>query len=174
MAEVRKHIPLTIVRPSVEVIQEIKFVANVTDYLWKIPFRYPFADIENYAELVTAGYFRHATTDVSTEIGGSKVADENTNLGFELPNTEKLILLVKVNADVATAVTVITITGSDEYNIEDVTYEIALDATAGQVFEIDLYNFGLYIDSGEVNVSIASTTVANDAKIDVALIARMA
>lgn len=178
----RKHIPLTISRPGVEALQEINFTANVTGDEWKIPFRYPFVDIANLTALRSAGYFRHAldtdldpdAINVSSKLGGSPVANAKTNLGFELPHTEKLILLVKVNADLATSDLTITITGSTKYGKQDVTYTVASTATAGQVFEIDLYNFGLYIEGGEVNVSAAdATTPANDAKVEFALVARM-
>lgn len=177
MAEVRKHIPLTIVRPGVEEIQEIVFVANVTDYLWKIPFRYPFDDIENYQALRTAGFFRHDETGgvpvVSSEYGGSAVVDVKTNLGYALPRTEKLILLVTTNAATLTDVTILTITGSTQYGIEDVEYTIPV-AVAGKVYEIDLFNLGLLIDGGELNISIASVTAANNAKVSIALVARTA
>jgi len=174
MAEVRKHVPLTISRPGVEELLTITFVANVTDYLWKIPYRYPFADIENLSALKTAGFFRGKAFPVSSELNGSASADVETDLGFELPNTEKLILLVKVLVATATSAVTITITGSTEFGIDDVSYEIPIAAAAGTVYEIDLYNFGLYIDGGEVNITIDdATTVGNNAKIAVALVARM-
>ena len=171
----RKNIPLTISRPAVQELREIVFVANV-DLDWVIPYRYPFADIENFTELKNAGYFRHATQEVSTELGGSASEDTFTNLGFELPNTEKLILLVKIKTDLATDVLTLTIDGSDEYGIDDTVYTIPADATVGQVFEIDLYDFGLLISgtNREVNMKFASDTAGNLDNVEIALIARMA
>lgn len=173
-----KNLKLNIVRPGVDgVSDEITFttVAADGDYL-RIPRRYPFVDIANYSALVTAGYFRHSTHNVSTLLGASATTDTEGKLGFELPNTEKLILLVKRNgvADTGTAEEIFTIKGSLEYGITDVTKTWAADATfvsGSKIYEIDLYNFGLYISgvSGEDGITI----VVTDKTLEFALIARM-
>ena len=178
MADVRKHVPLTISRPSVEELLELGFqkVGDETGtdaWKYKIPYRYPFANISNLANLQTEEFFRHATLDVSDEIGGSSVADAKTNLGFQLPRTEKLVLLVKGVGAIATNDVVMTITGSTKYNKPDVTYTFAVGDVTGKVYEIDLYEFGLLIEDGEVNIEFTSATAANLDKLEVALVARM-
>jgi len=188
----RKNIPLTIVRPSVQELHKITFVANADGQENTIPYRYPFADIENVAALRTAGFFRHALTSgvavVSTELGGSAVADEASNLGFQLPYTEKLILLCRVNTALTTDKKItITVKGSTKYSIPDKVYVITEDLTvdttadlqvvANDEFEIDLYNFGLLINAaGEVVITADGNAAANadDGKISFALVARMA
>lgn len=173
-----KNIDLNIKRPGIDgVSDEITFTQVVSDkdYL-RIPRRYPFADIANYDELVTAGYFRHATTDVSADYGGSKAVDTEGTLGFQLPNTEKLVLLVRrtgVNP-AGTAETSFTIKGSLQYGIDDVTVTWAADNTftsGTKIYEVDLYNFGLFITgvAGEKGIMIEST----DNTLEFALIARM-
>lgn len=173
-----KNIDLNIKRPGIDgVSDEITFTKVVTDkdYL-RIPRRYPFADIANYNELVTAGYFRHATTDVSADYGGSKTVDTEGTLGFQLPNTEKLVLLVRRTGVVTngTAKTSFTIKGSLQYGIDDVTVTWAADAefvSGTKIYEVDLYNFGLFITgvAGEKGIMIEST----DNTLEFALIARM-
>lgn len=173
-----KNIDLNIKRPGIDgVSDEITFTQVVSDkdYL-RIPRRYPFADIANYDELVTAGYFRHATTDVSADYGGSKAVDTEGTLGFQLPNTEKLVLLVRrtgVNP-AGTAETSFTIKGSLQYGIDDVTVTWDADAqfiSGTKIYEVDLYNFGLFITgvAGEKGIMIEST----DNTLEFALIARM-
>jgi hypothetical protein len=183
----RKNIPLTILRPGVEELHKIVFVANAEAQTNVIPYRYPFADIENYAVLKAAGFFRHSTTTVSTDLGGSAVADAASNLGYQLPRTEKLTLLCKVTAGLTTDKKItITITGSTQYGKADVVYIITeddsvdtdadLEVVAGDMFEIDLFNLGLYIEDGEVTISADGNADANadDAKISFALVARAA
>jgi hypothetical protein len=186
----RKHIPLTIVRPGVEELVPYVFEAvDATDKVAFIPFRYAFADIANVSALQSAGFFRHglqqpsggaASAAVSSELGGSASADTLTNLGYHLPRTEKLILLVKVvtpftaDADIAT----ITLSGSEKYNQPEVelTIDTGVNTTAdaaGTIYEIDLYNFGLYIgDNAELKITVATETVADYDHLQFALVAR--
>ena len=180
MAYAIKNIDLNIKRPGVEG-KAIVFtsVATTADHL-RIPRRYPFADIVDYADLKTDGFFRHATTTVSTELGGSASADAEGNLGFELPNTEKLILLLKRVgvASTGTAKLTITIEGSTEYGIADKEIEIAADSTftsGTEIREIDLYDFGLYISgiAGEKGLMIKVETLDTISTVSLALIARM-
>ena len=184
----RKHIPLTITRPGVEELVSYTFEAvDETSGEAFIPFRYPFADVANYDALRTAGFFRHGGTQpaggaaskaVSDELGGSENADTLTNLGFHLPPTEKLILLVKVDtaltggSDVAT----ITLSGSEKYIRDAIDLVIPADGDAvGTVYEVDLYNFGLMLgDEGELKLSLATTNAADWNHLSFALIARTA
>ena len=183
----RKHIPVTIIRPGVEELVAYSFEAlDATDKAGFIPFRYPFADIANLSALQSAGFFRHgkqqpsggaASTAVSSELGGSASADAVTTLGYHLPPTEKLVLLVKVvtaltaGTDVAT----ITLSGSSKYLQDPVSIVTPANPAVGTVFEIDIYNFGLYIgDNGELKVSIATTTAADFDHLEFALVARAA
>jgi len=70
----RKNIPLTILRPGVEELHKIEFLANAAGSENYIPFRYPFADISNYSALRSAGFFRHPLTEGAAAV-------EETTLG---------------------------------------------------------------------------------------------
>lgn len=159
---------MTLRRPTDPKVKLTFTTVSTADDLGRIPYRYPFVDIANYYALKTAGYFRHATTDVSTALGGSKVTNTEGKLGFQLPKTEKLILIAKKGA---TTEEKIVIKGSRRYNINDI--EIALPAgSVGDLYEIDLFDFGLLLDGvdGEQGVIIQykHTTVG------LALVGRMA
>lgn len=181
----RVNIPLTIHRPAVKELVKVKFTANAAGNTNVIPFRYPFADIANYDALKAEGFFRHATTDVSSTYGGSKTTDTASSLGYQLPATEKLILLVKVASALTTDKHIkITVEGSEKYGIADLELKIAEDITvdtdgiavvAGDVLEIDLYDFGLLLDEdGEITITAAgnASDKADDAKVAFGLIAR--
>lgn len=181
----RVNIPLTIHRPAAKELVKVAFTANADGNTNVIPFRYPFADIANYSDLKAKGFFRHATTDVSTNYGGSKTAGTASNLGYQLPATEKLILLVKVaSALTADKNVVITVKGSEKYGIEDLELKLAEDVTvdtdgiavvAGDILEIDLYDFGLLLDAeGEITITADGNAASNadDAKVEFGLIAR--
>lgn len=183
----RKHIPVTIIRPGVEELVPYAFEAvDATDKAAFIPFRYPFADIANYAALKTAGFFRHglqqpsggvASAAVSSELGGSASADAITTLGYHLPRTEKLVLLVKVVTALTSGTDVVSITlsGSSKYIQEPVVIQTPANPAAGTIFEVDIYNFGLYIgDNGELKVSVATTTAADFDHVEFALVSRAA
>lgn len=180
----RKHIPLTIARPGVEELVPFAFEAvDATDKAAFIPFRYPFADISNLAALQSAGFFRHgkqqpaggaASVAVSAELGGSASADAITNLGYHLPPTEKLILLVKVNEALTSGDTFsITISGSEKYNQPATVIQSVVDPAVGTIYELDLYNFGLYIgNEGELKISVATEVAGEFDHIQLALVAR--
>lgn len=183
----RVNIPLTIHRPAVKELVKVTFAANAAGNTNVIPFRYPFADIANYNALKAEGFFRHATTDVSTAYGGSKTANTASSLGYQLPATEKLILLVRVEEALTTDKhIVITVKGSEKYGIADLELKIAEDITvsgdadgievvAGDVLEIDLYDFGLLLDEdGEITITAAgnASNKADDDHVSFALIAR--
>lgn len=137
-------------------------VATADDYL-RIPRRYPFADVT-----APTGFFRHSTTTVSSELGGSSTTNTEGVLGFELPRTEKLILLVKKGATTAET---LTLEGSLEYGVADRVISVPAGAI-GDVYEIDLFDFGLFIAgvAGEhgMSIKVGHTTLG------VCLIARMA
>lgn len=181
----RVNIPLTIHRPAVKELVKVTFAANAAGNTNVIPFRYPFADIANYDALKAEGFFRHATTDVSTAYGGSKTANTASSLGYQLPATEKLILLVRVEEALTTDKHIkITVEGSEKYGIADLELKIAEDITvdtdgievvAGDVLEIDLYDFGLLLDKdGEITITAAGNAAskADDDHVSFALIAR--
>lgn len=163
------NLKLNIKRPGIEGIGDIITFTQVTDegdYL-RIPRRYPFVDIANYNNLKAVGYFRHATTDVSTDLGGSSATNTEGKLGFQLPPTEKLILLVKKGNEEEEE---FTIKGSIQYNIDDVEVTVP-EGEIGDLFEVDLYNFGEYITgiAGEAGVMIEVLS----STLEFALIARM-
>ena len=181
----RVNIPLTIHRPAVKELVKVTFAANAAGNTNVIPFRYPFADIANYDALKAEGFFRHATTDVSTAYGGSKTTNTASSLGYQLPATEKLILLVRVEEALTTDKHIkITVKGSEKYGIEDLELKLAEDVTvdtdgievvAGDVLEIDLYDFGLLLDKdGEITITAAGNAAskADDDHVSFALIAR--
>lgn len=184
----RKHIPLTITRPGVEELISYTFeTVDATDKAAFIPFRYPFNDIANLSALRTAGFFRHggqqpsggaASVEVSDEIGGSSTADTSTTLGFHLPPTEKLVLLARVVTALTGAedVATITLSGSEKYIQPAVDLVIPANGdAAGTVYEIDLFNFGLYIgDNDELKLLLATTTEADFDHLEFALVARTA
>lgn len=106
------NLPVYIVRPNIMEKFSIPFVAYpaktqigtdeegdpiLENQGFRIPYRYPFADIANKNALLSANFFRHANFNVQTsELGGSSTTNTNSNLGFRLPRTEKLMLFVKV------------------------------------------------------------------------------
>jgi hypothetical protein len=180
----RKHIPVTIVRPGVEEMVGYSFATvDQTDLASFIPFRYPFADISNLSALQSAGFFRHgkqqpsggsASAAVSSELGGSASANAVSTLGYHLPRSEKLVLLVQVvealtgGSDKLT----VSLSGSGKYLQDAVALEVTAP-TAGSIFEIPLFNFGLYIgDEGELKISQAVTTAADKDHIKYALVSR--
>jgi len=176
-----KNIPLTIHKPSTQgVSAEITFakVVAANDFM-RIPRRYPFADIANYNALADSGYFRHGSKVVSTELGGSATTNTEGVLGFQLPPTEKLILLVRRTGvgTTGTAKQQFVIKGSTQYGIPDTTVTWIADAAflAGtKVYEIDIYDLGLFI-SGVTNEDGLMIKVTDDEAtpaLEFALIAR--
>lgn len=181
----RKHIPLNISRPGKFDVFKLSFQDSAHEQVNIIPYRYPFADIAEYDALKDLGYFRAESKNVSTaELGGSNTAHTRSNLGFQLPHTEKLILLCRVKSNLSSGKKItITIKGSEQYSIPDETMVLTqassggdLQVVAGDQFEIDLYEFGLLIDAhGEIQIHTEDDASSNaDAeKLEFALIARM-
>lgn len=180
----RKNIPLNISRPGKFDAFKLGWQASAHEQVNYIPYRYPFNDIENYDALAAVDYFRSGSKVVSTALGGNATAHNPSNLGFQLPYTEKLVLLVRVKANLTEDKHIkMTIKGSTQYNISDVVYvftqdndeEPGLEVVAGDVIEIDLYEFGLLIKDGELEIHTVDDATANAdaAKLEFALIARM-
>lgn len=178
-----KNIPLIIAVPGRgNVPVTVKFVASAADAdLFRIPRRYPFADIT-----APSGYFRHnipqngsgsAATAVSTELGGATGNNALSTLGFELPRTEKLVLLVKKGT---TEEETLTFKGSQEYKIGDVVVKLPEAANGndgvGTIYEVDLYDLGLFVGR-KAGISTAEDgllIVMSHAETAVALVARVA
>jgi hypothetical protein len=146
-----KNIPLLISKPNRGLNVPLKITGFVAaddgDYL-RIPRRYPFAAIT-----APAGYFRHnipqnesgsASQAVSSEIGGVEGANALSTLGFELPPTEKLILLVRKGPAQGTAATFV-VKGAVEYDQSDLTVTLPAGDAANTEYEIDVTAFGLFI-----------------------------
>lgn len=145
-----KNIPLVIAKPdrgNVPVALTGFVAKDSGDYL-RIPRRYPFAAIT-----APSGFFRHnipqngsgsASQEASTELGGATGANALSTLGFELPRTEKLVLLARKGPAAGTAATIV-IKGSLEYKQDDVTITLPSADAANTIYEIDLTSFGLLI-----------------------------
>jgi hypothetical protein len=146
----------------------------------RIPRRFPMADV-----VAPAGYFRHnieqnassgsASTAVSDEIGGVAGANALTTLGFELPRTEKLILLARKGPAATTAAT-ITIKGSLEYKQPDMVITLPAADAINTLYEIDITNFGLFIGrkAGVSNLEDGILIETNHADTALCLIVRVA
>lgn len=138
-----KNIDVFIKRPALKEVEKYVLTSYLANDEVKIPRRTPFTNIKNLTDLKADGFFRTETTEVSTEYGGSNVKDAFTNLGYTLPRTEKLILLAKRKAE--TAVT-ITFSGNARAGFQPKV--ITLPAgVAGDIYEIDLYDLGIIIES---------------------------
>jgi hypothetical protein len=183
-----KNIPLTISRPNLGLVaQQITFAPLAAQGdSFQIPFRYPFVDIGNYAALKTAGFFRHgllqfpaggaASAATSDELNpGGDATNTNPNLGYQLPHTEKLILLVQLTGTIATNPLTLTVKGSPQYQIPDQVITFAATTPAG-IYEIPLFDFGLFIQvgSGVLDIRVDSTTGANELLASTALLVRYA
>lgn len=178
-----KNIPLLIAVPNrgpAAVLKVAGFrVKDNGDYL-RIPRRYPFADVT-----APVGYFRHnilqnsgvttPETGVSAEIGGVAGANALTTLGFELPPTEKLILLISKGPALNTAGSVV-IKGSLEYKQDDITIALPAADAAGTLYEVDVTSFGLLIGrkTGVVPAEDGIIVTPGDTGTGLLLIARVA
>ena len=177
-----KNIPVLIALPNRGLAAPLKITGyrakDSGDYL-RIPRRYPLADVT-----APAGFFRHnipqngsgsASTEVSAELGGVAGANALSTLGFELPPTEKLILLVSKGPASGTAATVV-IKGSVEYKQDDVTITLPAGDAAGTIYEIDVTSFGLLIGrkSGVVAAEDGIIVTPGDTSTGLLLIARVA
>lgn len=180
-----KNVPLIIAVPGRgNAPVTVSFVASAADGdLFRIPRRYP---INSTDIKYPAGFFRHnviqnsggsPSFDVSSELGGSMSVGANSTLGFELPRTEKLVLLAKKGT---TGAETLTFKGSEEYRIADVVVTLPAAANGndgvGTIYEIDLFDLGLFVGrkAGQAIAEDGVLIVANTAETAVALIARVA
>jgi hypothetical protein len=178
-----KNIPVLIAVPNRGLAAPLRITGyrakDAGDFL-RIPRRYPFADVT-----APSGFFRHNIsqnetgspefTAVSSELGGVAGANALTTLGFELPPTEKLILLVSKGPALNTAATVV-IKGSLEYKQDDVTITLPATDAAGTIYEIDITSFGLLIGrkSGVGSAEDGIIVTPGDTSTGLLLIARVA
>jgi hypothetical protein len=178
-----KNIPLLIAVPNRGVASVLKVAGyrakDSGDYL-RIPRRYPFADIT-----APTGYFRHnvlqnGTNAVETAISAelspvAAGANALNTLGFELPPTEKLILLISKGPALNTAATVV-IKGSLEYKQDDITIDLPSTDAAGTIYEVDVTSFGLLIGrkTGVVPAEDGIIVTPGDTSTGLLLIARVA
>jgi hypothetical protein len=178
-----KNIPVLIALPNRGLSAPLKiagFRAKDAGGYLRIPRRYPFADVT-----APTGFFRHNIpqngsgnpdfTAVSSELGGVAGANALSTLGFELPPTEKLILLVSKGTAENTAATVV-IKGSLEYKQDDVTITLPAADVAGTIYEIDITSFGLLIGR-KTNVAAAEDGIIvtpGDTATGLLLVARVA
>jgi hypothetical protein len=162
----RTNVKLIVRQPGVDGLSALLVWTDGTADGLRIPRRYPFADIANYAALKTSGFFRHATADVSSEMGGSSVAGSEGGLGYQLPPTEKLILLVRKGA---TTEELFTIKGSPEYSIDDEVISVPVGAI-GDIYECDLFNMGLFLAATDSEPGLSLDTITTT--LDFCLIVR--
>lgn len=158
-----KNIDVIVKRPAGDMATKVDFTSYAANDVIRIPRRTPFLNIKNLAALKAAGFLRTNTT-VSTKYGGDNTKDAHTNLGLTLPRTEKLILLAKSPSTTAIE---LTISGNTRAGRQSFTVDIPA-GTAGDVYEIDLYDLGFYIESDKEG----SATITTDAAVGLVLIAR--
>lgn len=140
-----------IIKTPTKAYQSITFQSLSANDVFIIPYRIAYGDIVNTTALKADGKLRNSSTTVG-KYGG----------GYQLPQTEKLILLAKLGT---TDATTLTFTGNKFKGIPDKTVEIPA-GTVGDLLEIDLYDFGLLLtEEGKVKVK-------TDKALSVALIAR--
>jgi len=118
-----------------------------------IPFRYAFntTEIANYDALKTSGFFR-----ATTPIGPDGVTGAGGKYGYQLPRTEKLMLLVTKGATGAES---FTISGAANYGVATKTVAVPSGALGDQ-YTYSLYDFGLHINAnGEIFVDPVTPTL---------------
>ena len=160
----KSNLKVLVRRPGGVMVNKLTFQSLSAKDVVRIPRRTPYQDIVNLQDLKDDGFFRTDVTQVSTKYGGSNTAGDYSKLGLTLPRTEKLILLAR-NA-VATKAELI-VSGNDRAGIAERT--ITLPAgTAGDIYEIDLFDLGFHFESDEEGSMLITATNA----VDLVLIAR--
>lgn len=140
-----------IIKTPTKAYQSITFQSLSANDVFIIPYRIAYSDIQNATALKADGKLRNDSTTVG-KYGG----------GYQLPQTEKLILLAKLGT---TDATTLTFTGNKFKGIPNKTVEIP-EGSVGDLLEIDLYDFGLLLtEEGEVKIK-------TNKALSVALIAR--
>lgn len=118
-----------------------------------IPFRYAFntTEIANFDALKTAGFFR-----ATSPIGPDGVTGAGGKYGYQLPRTEKLMLIVTKGATTAES---FSISGAARYGVDTKTVAIPTGAIGDQ-YTYSLYDFGLHINSdGEIFIDPVTPTL---------------
>ena len=139
------------VKTPTKAYQSITFQSLSADDVFVIPYRIAYSDIQNAIALKADGKLRNSSTTVG-KYGG----------GYQLPQTEKLILLAKLGS---TDATTLTFTGNNFKGIPNKTVAIPA-GKVGDLLEIDLYDLGLLLtEEGEVKIK-------TDKALSVSLIAR--
>lgn len=158
------NVKTLVIRPGANPFTKVPFTNVSANDVVRIPRRLPFADVVNLTDLKADGFIRGTTQPVSSKYGGSAAAGDYTKLGLELPRTEKLILLIK---NAATTKIDIVLSGNKHLGIADQTIKIPA-GTAGDIYEINLFDLGLHFKEGEEG----SVTLTPDAAVGMVLIAR--
>lgn len=156
MADV--NIKVLVRRPAGNLITNLPFQTLAANDVLFINRRIDYSDIVNLTALKDDGFFRTKVTAAHTAYAG----------GLQLPRTEKLILLVR-NPNVTAATAVIT----GNARVGTVNQTITFPANAAQdtelkIYEVDLYDMGLYIEdvvNGGVKITVGHA-------LEVLLIAR--
>lgn len=135
-----------------------------------VPRRYPFADITNIAALRSTGYFRHqiaGSPSQAVDTGlGSNTTETEGGLGYQLPRTEKLFLIVKGLAAQHTLTFKGGKTGNGAY-VGDIVVTIPAGATA--IHHVPLNDLGVIIHS---SAALPGLLVIPSAEASIALVAR--
>lgn len=160
----KSNLKVLVRRPAGVMVNKLKFQSLVANDIVRIPRRTPYQDIVNLQELKDNGFIRTEVTEVSTKYGGKNTAGAYSKLGLTLPRTEKLVLLAR---NAATTKVDLTISGNDRTGIAERT--ITLPAgTAGDIYEIDLFDLGFHFESNEEGSMLITAKNA----VDLVLIAR--
>lgn len=160
----KSNLKVLVRRPGGVMVNKLTFQTLAANDIVRIPRRTPYQDIVNLQELKDNGFIRTEVTEVSTKYGGKNTAGAYSKLGLTLPRTEKLVLLARNAA--ATKVDLI-ISGNDRAGVVGRT--ITLPAgTAGDIYEIDLFDLGFHFESNEEG----SVLITAKNAVDLVLIAR--
>ena len=154
-----KNIKVVIQTPSYEGAKKLTFTSLTSADVAQIPYRYPYVDV------IGNDSFRAGNTDVTTKYGGLNAADSNSAIGYQLPTTEKLILLLKVKSTDAIK---LKFSSSSRINHEPRVVDIAAGAV-GDIIAVDIFDLGLFIQGDKKN---GCATITPDKAVDLCLIAR--
>lgn len=160
----KSNLKVFVRRPGGVMVNKLTFQSLLANDIVRISRRTPYQDIVNLQELKDDGFFRTDVTNVSTKYGGSNTAGDYSKLGLTLPRTEKLILLARNGA---TTEVKLTISGNDRAGIAERTITLP-KGTAGDIYEIDLFDLGFNFESDEEGSVLIKAVGA----VDLVLIAR--
>ncbi len=160
----KSNLKVFVRRPGGVMVNKLTFQSLSANDIVRIPRRTPYQDIVNLQDLKDNGFIRTNVTQVSTKYGGSNTAGDYSKLGLTLPRTEKLVLLARNGA---TTKVELTISGNDRAGIAERTIILPV-GTAGDIYEIDLFDLGFHFESNEEG----SVLITAKNAVDLALIAR--